>query len=137
VSPRHGVVLAVVALFGCSSPEDGASARKKLVGTYTLVAAEHQPTARKDLLSSVLRLSRDGMFTQQCRYKSGKSDSAIGTWSYSNRRAQFSVFKDCAGVLPAGKGADMGRALAVDFDSPTKILLSSHAQVRYERRGPP
>jgi hypothetical protein len=77
------------------------------------------------------------MFTQQCRYKSGTSDSAIGTWSYSNRRAQFSVFKDCAGVLPAGKGADMSRALAVDFDSPTKILLSSQAHVRYERRGPP
>ena len=131
---RQGLALALgAALCGCSASGD----KSQLVGSYILVVPAGQ-TARKDFASSTLRLTRDGMFSQQCRYKTGKTDSAIGTWTYSNRRAQFSVFKDCAGVASAGsvKG-QTSASFAVDFDSPTRIVLSARVDARYERRGAP
>lgn len=136
---RNAPALALaLGLSACLPSDDAASGRSKLVGSYTLVVPADPPKARKDLAGSALRLTRDGMFTQQCRYKNGTTDSAIGTWSYSNRRAQFSVFKDCAGALPAaaGKGA-AGASFAVDFDSPIRIIVSPKVNVRYERRGAP
>jgi hypothetical protein len=128
----------MVALWGCSPWEDGASGRNKLIGNYTLVVPADQPLGRKDFASSVLRLSKDGMFTQQCRYRSGRTDSVIGSWSYSNRRAQFSAFKDCAGIWPRSSGKrDMSASLIVELSSPTAILLSPDVNVRYERYGAP
>ena len=128
-----------LALCACSVPDDAASGRSKLIGSYTLAVPGDPAKARKDLAGSTLRLTKDGMFTQQCRYKNGKTDSAIGTWSYSNRRVQFSVFKDCAGALsPSVRKGQTSASFAVDFfDSTTRILLSSRAQARYERLGAP
>lgn len=130
---RPALVLGLgAALCACAPSED----KSKLVGSYTLVVPAEQPKARKDFVSSELRLTRDGMFTQQCRYRNGIADSAIGTWSYSKHRAQFSVFKDCAGVLPASSGKGQASAsFAVDFDAPTRIVLPSRVASRYERRG--
>jgi hypothetical protein len=123
------------ALCACA-PDDGASARKKLVGNYRLIVPENQATTRKDYAGSVLRLSKDGMFALQCRYKNGSTDSVIGTWSYADRRAQFSAFKDCAGVMPTGGGkGNIGRTLVVDFDLTTRIVVSRGVNARYERHG--
>jgi hypothetical protein len=137
IRSASGLALVIV-LSGCSPADDKAAGRSELIGSYSLVVPAGQASARKDFASSTLRLTKDGMFTQQCRYKSGKADSAIGTWSYSNRHAQFSVFKDCAGVLQpsaANKGS-MGRRLQVELGAPTRIVLSSQVNVRYERHGP-
>lgn len=136
---RNAPALALaVALCACSVPDDAASARNKLIGSYTLVVPADPPKARKDLVGSTLRLTRDGMFTQQCRYKNGNTDSAIGTWSYSNRRAQFSVFKDCAGGLAASSAkGQTGVSFAVDLDPPPRIHVSPRIEARYERRGAP
>jgi len=132
---RPGLALVLgTALCACAPSED----RSRLIGSYSLVVPAEQPKARKDFVSSELRLTPDGMFTQQCRYRNGIADSAIGTWSYSKHRAQFSVFKDCAGVLPAASGRGQTRAsFAVEFDAPTRIVLSSRIATRYERRGAP
>ena len=97
-----GIRLAVamgMALYGCSQSGDAASDRGKLLGSYRLVIGTNQPVARKDLESSVLKLSPDGTFIQECRYVGGNTDSVSGTWSYSNRHVQFSVFRDCAGGM--------------------------------------
>jgi hypothetical protein len=125
-----------VALFACSPSQDSGSDRHKLIGSYKLVLAGNQKILRKNFVSSELKLSPNGMFTQQCRYTNGKADSAIGSWSYSNRRAQFSVFKDCAGVWPAGaRNRNASASLTVDFTSPTRIVLSPEVNARYERHG--
>jgi hypothetical protein len=125
-----------IALCACSQSGDAASDRGKLIGSYTLVVGTNQPVARKDLESSVLKLSPDGTFIQECRYASGTTDSVSGTWSYSNRHVQFSVFRDCAGVWPRSPGErDVSANLIVELTSPTTILLSPDTNVRYERHG--
>ena len=125
-----------VALCACSPSEDPVSARSKLIGSYRLVLGKDQPTARKDFVGSVLTLAPNGMFTQQCRYSSGKSDSAIGSWSYSDRRVQFSVFKDCAGIgFHGARNRNAAASLTVEFTSPTAIVLSPGVKARYQRQG--
>jgi hypothetical protein len=131
---RNGLVLTFAAALCACSPDDAPSGRGKLVGSYRLIVPANEATARKDFSGSALKLSSDGMFTQQCRYKNGRTESVIGTWSYSKRRARFSVFKDCAGVGPTtAVKRDVGASLIVEFSSPTTILLHPDVNVRYER----
>jgi hypothetical protein len=130
---RWALALAV-ALCACSA-DDGASGRAKLVGNYRLVVPAGEAAGRKDFAGSALRMTRDGMFTLQCRYRNGRTDSVIGTWTYSDRRARFSAFKDCAGVWPpSAVKREMGATLAVEFASPPAILLSPKLRVRYEQQ---
>lgn len=130
-----GLAVAMSLLGACSPSGDSASDRGKLVGSYSLVVGTNQPVARKDLESSVLKLSPDGTFVQECRYAGGKTDSVSGTWSYSDRHVQFSVFRDCAGVWPPSPaGREGGANLIVEMTSPTTILLSPDINVRYERQ---
>lgn len=125
-----------IALSGCSQSGDVASDRGKLVGSYRLVVGTNQPVTRKDFESSVLKLSADGTFIQECRYAGGDTHSVSGTWSYSNRNVQFSVFRDCAGVWPRSPdGRDVSASLIVELTSPISILLSPDINVRYERHG--
>jgi hypothetical protein len=125
-----------IALCACSPSGDAASDRAKLIGSYRLIVDANQPVARKDLESSALKLSPDGTFTQECRYVAGNAASVSGTWSYSNRRIQFSVFRDCAGVWPSSASErDISASLIVELTSPTTILLSPDVNVRYERQG--
>jgi hypothetical protein len=125
-----------IALCACSQSQDGASDRARLIGSYRLIVGVNQPIARNDLESSVLKLSADGTFTQECRYSDGKTASLSGTWSYSNRGIQFSAFKDCAGVWLSSTGdRDISANLIVELTSPTTILLSPDVNVRYERYG--
>jgi hypothetical protein len=117
---------------GACSPRDGASGRSKLIGNYRLIVPADHANVRKDYAGGSLGLSGDGIFTQQCRYKNGRTDAVIGTWSYSSGRAQFSVFKDCAGVM--GK-RNSSASFIVEFASPPTIVLSSDAKVRYDWHG--
>lgn len=124
-----------MALFACSQSDSPAADREKLVGSYTLVVGANQPVTRQDFESSVLKLSPDGKFLQECRYSGGKTESVSGTWSYSDRHVQFSMFRDCAGVWPPSPtGREGGANLIVEITSPTTILLSPDINVRYERQ---
>lgn len=131
-----GLTVACVVLTSCFQAGDASLDRTKLIGDYDLVADRNQPITRKDLQSSLLKISSDGTFKQECRYRNGTVDSISGTWSYSNRRVQFSVFKDCVGVWPpSSTGQDGAANLVVELSAPTIILLSPDTNVRYERRG--
>ena len=131
-----GVTVACVLLTACSQTGDAGLDRAKLIGDYGLVADENQPIRRRDLESSLLKIFSDGTFRQECRYLNGTADSVSGTWSYSNRRVQFSVFKDCVGVWPpSATGQDGAANLLVELSQPTTILLSPDTNVRYERHG--
>jgi hypothetical protein len=133
---KTALALAIAIVLCACSADDGASGRSKLIGNYRLIVPADQATPRKDFAGSALRLSGDGMFTLQCRYKNGRTDSVIGTWTYSDRRARFSAFKDCAGVMPTGGGkGDISRTLVVDFDLTTRIVVSRGVNARYERHG--
>jgi hypothetical protein len=129
------VVAMNMALLACSQSDGPAADHTKLIGNYTLVVDANQPVTRKDFESSVLNLSPDGTFLQECRYLEQKIESINGTWSYSERHVQFSVFRDCAGVWPPSPlGREGGANLIVEITSPLTILLSPDINVRYERR---
>jgi hypothetical protein len=122
-------------MYGCSKAGDAAQDREKLVGSYRIVVGTNQPVARKDLEGSELKLSSDGTFSLICRYAASKADSVSGSWSYSSGHVQFNVFRDCAGVWPRSSGERGESAnLIVELTSPTTILLSPDANVRYEKR---
>jgi hypothetical protein len=134
IAVTFSLAIAIV-LYGCSRSGDMAQDREKLVGSYRLVVGANQSVARKDLEGSELKLSSDGTFSLICRYAASKADSVSGSWSYSNGHVQFSIFRDCAGVWPRSSGQrDESANLIIELTSPTTILLSPDANVRYEKQ---